>query len=347
MESFDFLSELLRNVHVVVIGDAMLDHYIWGGASRLSPEAPVPVVVVGNDEYRAGGAANVASNIVALGGKATLVCPVGADHAGSILLDVVKEKGVNVECSLKRTEVPTIVKTRVLALNQQVVRIDRERKVSLTRKEEEGILTSLDNISPLPTVLVLSDYAKGAITSTLARKLISWGQSRHIPVIVDPKPPHIHRFMGASLMTPNLSEAGRLVGRDLLHQEDVEQGAQELRQALSLEGILITQGSDGMTYAGVDKTFHLPALSMEVYDVSGAGDTVAAALSLTIGGQFPIEEACLFANMAAGMAVQKRGTSIVSLQEVLTGCYSEDMAAMASRLKTVLTNQREKQVLEM
>ncbi|WP_286933677.1 MULTISPECIES: bifunctional heptose 7-phosphate kinase/heptose 1-phosphate adenyltransferase [Aminobacterium] len=333
METFVFLSRLFGDVHVVVVGDAVLDHYVWGGASRLSPEAPVPVVVVGRDEYRAGGAANVATNIVALGGRASLLCPIGNDSAGEILTNVVKEKGVYFESPLVRAQAPTIVKTRVLALNQQVVRIDREKKISLSMEEEQAFLDALENLSTSPSVIVLSDYAKGTITSSLAQGIILWGKAHNVPVIADPKPPHYHRFYDAALITPNVSEAGRLLGRDLYDQEEVEAGALELCQSLNLSGILITQGSDGMTYANAQKCFHLPALSMEVYDVSGAGDTVVAALSLALGGTLPIEEACRFANMAAGVAVQKRGTSIVSLEEVLTGCYATDMEAMASRLK--------------
>ena len=342
MELLNILSNLFKNVHVVVIGDAMLDHYIWGGVSRLSPEAPVPIVVVGKDEYRAGGAANVAVNIVALGGKVTLLSPIGADYAGNILLDAIKEKGVNVKTSLIRPHVPTTVKTRVLALNQQVVRIDREKKISLTLNEEGDILGFLDAISPLPSIVVFSDYAKGTVTSTLARNIIRWGDEHRVPVIADPKPPHCRRFRGATLITPNVAEAGKLIGRGLVDQEAIEAGARELREKLSLKGVLVTQGSDGMTYASAQQTFHLPALYMEVYDVSGAGDTVVAASSLALGGDFPIEEACRFANMAAGMAVQKRGTSIVSLSEILTGCYARDMSEMALRLKSTFFDQIEK-----
>ena len=294
MELLNILSNLLRTFMWSLLEMLCLTT-IFGRGFPSFPEAPVPIVVVGKDEYRAGGAANVAVNIVALGGKVTLLSPIGADYAGNILLDAIKEKGVNVKTSLIRPHVPTTVKTRVLALNQQVVRIDREKKISLTLNEEGDILGFLDAISPLPSIVVFSDYAKGTVTSTLARNIIRWGDEHRVPVIADPKPPHCRRFRGATLITPNIAEAKKLIGRGLVDQEAIEAGARELREKLSLKGVLVTQGSDGMTYASAQQTFHLPALSMEVYDVSGAGDTVVAAISLALGGDFPIEEACRFA----------------------------------------------------
>lgn len=306
-----------EGISVLVVGDAMVDHYIMGKATRISPEAPVPVVSVLSEEYRPGGAANVAANIAAMGGTPSLLALRGEDTTGSWLERNLRERGVR-PFLLPLPQRPTIRKVRVLATPQQIVRIDWDTWEPLSESQEAQYLALLDEAGKEAKAVVLSDYAKGAITSRVAKSVVEWAKSRSIPVIVDPKPPHKKRYTGATLITPNRAEAERLCGCEFRDQRTLELAAEKLRRDLSLKAVLVTQGGEGMTLVEEEGAFHIPARAFEVYDVSGAGDTVVAVVSLAYGSGWPLKAACELANLAGGIVVQKRGTAAVACAELVS-----------------------------
>lgn len=298
---------------VAIVGDGMVDHYIWGKATRLSPEAPVPVVAVEGEELRPGGAANVAANVSAMGGVAKLLTFAGDDALGREFLKLVEARGALVIGPFLRKN-PTTRKTRIVVQNQQVVRVDWEKVYPLAPEEEELIIAALE--ATKADVFVLSDYAKGVVTSNVARCCIEIGKKRGVPVVVDPKPQHRNFYRGATVMTPNRSEAEALVGSELAAIGDQAAAAMKLREMFELEALIMTLGEDGMILATSSGWHHFLARSREVFDVSGAGDTVVAAVALSLGSGWGWEASCELATVAAGLVVQKKGTSVVSWDEI-------------------------------
>ncbi|HOP87828.1 MAG TPA: PfkB family carbohydrate kinase [Acetomicrobium flavidum] len=303
-----------KRCKVAIIGDVMIDHYIIGRASRLSPEAPVPVVEVVEEEYRPGGAANVAANVAALGHDALLITPKGADAYWSMLESLLGRFNVNM-CTPLALDIPTIRKTRILARSQQIVRVDWDSYV-----DDRYCDISSKLLSVLPSldadVLVLSDYAKGIVSETIAKTCIKWAIGRGIPIIVDPKPQHKDRYIGATAMTPNKTEAELLLGRKFDERFTPGDGARMLRETLAMEAVIVTLGDEGMVLASRDETIYFSARAREVYDVSGAGDTVVASVAVARGLGLPWRVACEFATLTAGLVVQKMGTAVVTPEEV-------------------------------
>lgn len=299
---------------VAIIGDVMIDHYIIGRASRLSPEAPVPIVEVVKEDYRPGGAANVAANIAALGYDAVLVTPRGQDVYWHILETLLNELNVTI-CPPLELNLPTIRKTRILARSQQIVRVDWDNYI-----DDSFCDISRELLSVLPTLdinaLVLSDYAKGMVSERVAQACIKWAIEKRVPVIVDPKPQHKERYQGATVMTPNKAEAQLLLGRAFDEKFTPREGARILRESLSMEAVIITLGAEGMTLVAKDDARDFPARTREVYDVSGAGDTVVASIAVARGLGLPWHVACEFATLTAGIVVQKMGTAVVTPEEV-------------------------------
>lgn len=299
---------------VTVVGDLMLDRYWSGGTGRISPEAPVPVVNIAEQEDRPGGAANVAMNLATLGAKVTLIGRSGDDESADTLTRQLS--GLGVECDFVRDpEVDTITKLRIMSRSQQLIRLDFEQ---LMYQQDAGALIAKATAALSHTdVLVLSDYAKGTLNCTQA--LIEAANKAGVKVVVDPKGSSFEKYAGAFLLTPNMSEFETIVGAIETEAELVEKGHQ-LRRDLQLDALLITRSEKGMTLLreGEDE-LHLPAQAKEVYDVTGAGDTVISTLAASIAAQSTLDGACALANMAASIVVGKLGTSCVSVNELKSG----------------------------
>ena len=303
---------------VLVLGDIMLDRYWHGGASRISPEAPVPVVRVEQIKDRPGGAGNVALNIAALGSGSTLLGYTGDDEMADTLQDMLQ--GAGVECAFQRVPgKPTITKLRVISRHQQLLRLDFE-EAGLTEEGKSlagGLGSHLDDCG----AVVLSDYAKGALTHP--GELIAQARAAGVPVLVDPKGSDFSRYRGATLLTPNLHEFETIVGACATEQQLVERGKALMRD-LDLQALLVTRGEHGMTLLrpGVEE-LHLPARAREVFDVTGAGDTVIAVLAASLAGGAGLEQAVGLANVAASIVVGKLGTAAVSAPELRRAIQAE------------------------
>jgi rfaE bifunctional protein kinase chain/domain len=295
---------------VLVVGDVMLDRYWFGDVSRISPEAPVPVVLVKRTDERPGGAANVARNITALGGGATLLSVVGNDEAGDALERLLKAE--NVQASLHRDpELSTTVKLRVIGQQQQLLRIDFERAPS-----HEVLAAKLDDFERLvdqADAVVLSDYGKGGLAHVA--RMIEAARRHGKPVLVDPKGSEYERYRGATLLTPNRSEFREVAGR-WSDEADLTRRAQKLRAELDLEGLIVTRSEEGMSLFTAKESWHEPTQAQEVYDVSGAGDTVIGVLALMVAAGTDLHAAMRVANHAAGIVVGKLGTAVAQRAEL-------------------------------
>ena len=300
-----------KQVRVLVVGDVMLDRYWFGEVERISPEAPVPVVHVGKREDRLGGAANVARNAAALGAQVTVAGIVGRDEPGAVVHAMLNDAGIVPALIDDDPEHPTTLKMRVLGRQQQMVRVDFEVKpsqacVQALTEQVQGLLAQHD-------VVVLSDYDKGTLAQVSL--LIDCARAQGLSVLVDPKGVDYARYRGASLVTPNRSEMQQAVGywRD---EEDLNARAQQLRTQLALEALLVTRSEQGMTLFTEDSRDHVDALAHEVFDVSGAGDTVLATLAVVRGTGASWRQAMQWANRAGGIVVGKLGTSTVTVEEL-------------------------------
>ncbi len=307
-----------RDCPVLVVGDLMLDEYLWGHVNRISPEAPVPVVEVHRRSFTAGGAANTAANVAGLGGSAILAGIVGDDAEGRRILDLMSELGIDTSAVVADSSRPTTTKTRVIAHSQQMVRIDHEQLGLLSASVEAELLVRLEALLPRVRAAVISDYGKGVITPSLCERFIALARSAGVPVIVDPKGTDYHKYCGASVVKPNQLETGKVLNRDLRTTADVVQAGRELLEFLGAgSSVLVTRGAHGMTLLEADKpAVHVPAQAREVYDVTGAGDTVAGALALTLAVGGNLETACRLASLAAAVVVGKVGTATCSVSEL-------------------------------
>lgn len=295
---------------VLIVGDVMLDRYWFGEVSRISPEAPVPVVLIQREEERPGGAANVARGVAALGAQAHLLSVVGPDEAGRRLASLLT--GEHVQSVLHEdTTVRTTVKLRVIGRHQQLLRIDFE-----TPPSHEVLLSKLSDFERMQNnsdVVILSDYGKGGLRHI--EHMIGLCKSAGKRVLVDPKGEDFLRYRGATLLTPNRAEF-RTVAGGWTSEEELTRKAQALRDELQLEALLITRSEEGMTLYQADKRVHVPTQAREVFDVSGAGDTVIATLGTMLGSGASLEEAVQVANLAAGIVVGKLGTAVVHRDEL-------------------------------
>ncbi|MDR1887957.1 MAG: D-glycero-beta-D-manno-heptose-7-phosphate kinase [Zoogloeaceae bacterium] len=305
--------EKLSRAHLLVVGDVMLDRYWFGEVSRISPEAPVPVVKVERLEERPGGAANVARNIVALGAKCSLLSVVGADDAGHALQRLLAESGIVAGLHVD-AGIDTTVKLRVIGRQQQLLRIDFE-----TTPSHEVLRAKLEDFQrrlPDCDAVVLSDYGKGGLTHI--ETMIRLARAAQKPVLVDPKGDDFSRYAGATIITPNRSEFQAVAGRWKNEAELVEK-ARRLRDELHLDALLVTRSEEGMSLFTADETLHESAVAREVFDVSGAGDTVIATLAALLAADASWPEAVRVANVAAGIVVGKLGTATVTRAELLSG----------------------------
>lgn len=303
---------------VLVIGDVMLDRYWHGGTSRVSPEAPVPVVKVDQVEDRPGGAGNVALNIAALGGGASLISVVGDDEAGESLKARLESVGIHTDFQISEDK-PTITKLRVISRHQQLLRMDFEE--GFIEADSEDFAAKAEHLLPMMGSVILSDYAKGSLQDTQA--LIQIARQHKVPVLVDPKGTDFERYRGATLLTPNLHEFEAVVGECEHESELVEKGT-ELMLSLDLSALLVTRGEHGMTLLRPNQPeFHLPARAREVFDVTGAGDTVISVLASSLAAGADLPDAVALANLAAGIVVGKLGTATISGPELRRAIQSE------------------------
>jgi D-beta-D-heptose 7-phosphate kinase/D-beta-D-heptose 1-phosphate adenosyltransferase len=306
----------LRGCRVLVVGDVMLDEYLQGDVSRISPEAPVPVLEVRSHDWRLGGAANAAANIQALGGMATLIGVVGKDEAAGNLAERLAQQRIT-SAAVIDPDRPTSKKTRLVAQQQQIVRVDREQRHPIAGAVADGVLRAIDQAMRTTQACVLSDYAKGVVTDEIATHAIDRARTAGIPVIVDPKQRSFAIYRGATLITPNLHELEAAAHGVLPFQ--LERAAASVLREIAGAALLVTRSADGMTLfrSGRDP-FHVAAMAKEVFDVTGAGDTVVAAVALALAAGVAIEQAVELASIAAALSVSKRGTSTVSPTELIT-----------------------------
>lgn len=300
----------LKVPRILVVGDVMLDRYWFGDVSRISPEAPVPVVRIERREERLGGAANVARNAVALGAETGLLGVVGEDEAGDMVNRMLTE--MSVKSYLNRdTAISTIIKLRVIGRQQQLLRIDFEAPPTDTVLRDK--LTQFNALLPQYDVIVLSDYAKGSLVNVA--QMIAAAKKNGKRTLVDPKGDDFSRYKGASMLTPNKSELRNIVG-SWKSEEELTAKAQQLRTSLELEALLLTRSEEGMTLYTEQQVMHVPAMAREVFDVSGAGDTVIATMATMLGSGVELTEAVSIANRAGGIVVGKLGTATVTKEEL-------------------------------
>ncbi|WP_298272808.1 D-glycero-beta-D-manno-heptose-7-phosphate kinase [Geobacter sp.] len=307
-----------REIRTLVIGDLMLDEYLWGKAERISPEAPVQVVDVTREEIRIGGAGNVANNLVALGCPVSVTSVIGGDENGTILLHAFSGKGVDVAGVFEDPLRATSRKTRVLAANQQIVRIDRESREEIGAAYERKIIDFLWARGDEFAVILISDYLKGVLTPALLAAIIGFARERGIPVVVDPKGSDYGKYRGATLLTPNRKEAEAASGIAIRDEESLRRAGARLLETADLTALVITRSEEGMSlFLRGGEVVHIPTFAREVFDVTGAGDTVLAVLGMALAGKATFADAARLANVAAGVAVGKVGTSTVSPAEIV------------------------------
>ncbi|MBI5523087.1 MAG: D-glycero-beta-D-manno-heptose-7-phosphate kinase [Desulfarculus sp.] len=312
-----------RKARVLVLGDVMLDQFVWGSVRRISPEAPVPVVEVQSETYMLGGAANVLHNLIALGGRASLCGLVGDDQAGRQVAELLDDLDVSTEGILVCKDRPTTVKTRVVAHGQQVVRVDRESRGAVERRDLNRLRLHLERQVQEVDAVIVSDYAKGVISGRLLEPLMALARAGRMIVTVDPKVANIQHYAGATVITPNHLEAAEAARVAIEDGDYVQKAGRQLLKKLEVRSVLVTQGERGMTLFSQDGETHIPTTAKQVYDVTGAGDTVISTLTLgLVAGLDPVEAAVL-ANFAAGVVVGEVGTSAVTagrlIQAVETG----------------------------
>jgi D-beta-D-heptose 7-phosphate kinase/D-beta-D-heptose 1-phosphate adenosyltransferase len=302
---------------VLVLGDLMVDQYIWGKVKRISPEAPVPVVEVTREDLLLGGAANVAHNIQSLGGKVFIAGTIGSDDTGKMLINKLTEKGLNTDGIIIDNERPTTVKTRVIAHSQQVVRFDKEVKSNISKSTSSLLLEYVESCLPHIKGIIISDYCKGLITKSLVKKIAELTKSK-VFIATDPKIGHFDYYKNLGLLTPNLNEASFGSGIDIKDEETLIDAGKQLIKKLNCKSLIITRGDEGMTIFEKNNSItHIPTCAKEVYDVSGAGDTVISTLTLCHAAGLSLKDAAVIANHAAGIVVGKMGTAVTNQEEIL------------------------------
>jgi len=306
-----------KEARILVIGDIMLDRFVWGQVSRISPEAPVPVVNVTHESFRPGGAGNVVSNIVSLGGKVFLSGVVGTDLGGQKMVKEIESMGVNVEGIIFDKMRPTTMKTRIIAHQQQVVRFDKEVRHEISDDTFKSIRKFLDAIHRNVDAVIVSDYGKGVINRKLINELLKLARKRKIPISVDPKVNSHIIYKGVTCITPNNNEAGRMFNREIIDDRSLMAVGKGLMKRLGTKYILVTRGEKGMTlFQKSGRVIHIPTSAKEIYDVTGAGDTVISVLTLALAVGAPILDAAYLSNYAAGIVVGKVGTATINIDEL-------------------------------
>ena len=301
---------------ILVIGDIMLDRFIFGNVHRISPEAPVPVVRSIKEKYSLGGCGNVLRNLINLGAQASIISFVGKDQAGEEIIEHLRKKGISTKHIIESESNRTTEKMRIVADGQQVVRVDwdacnlTEQNINQVLKQVSKKINGVDGV-------IISDYNKGVCTELVLKDIINKAKELHIPVFVDPKGKKWNKYYGASIITPNLKEAEDALGKLLKSDGDIEKAGIEICYDLGLDACLITRGPNGMSYIGKDVKFHISSEAKEIYDVSGAGDTVIASFAAGTLAGFDSKSVTRFANKAAGVVVGHIGTTAIRVSELL------------------------------
>jgi len=315
VERFDDIFSNLKPV--LVVGDMMVDEFIWGAVDRVSPEAPVPVVDIVRETFHPGGAGNVVVNISTLGGEVHPAGVIGQDREGETFLSDLLKKEIGTDGLICDPNRPTTLKTRIIAHSQQMIRVDREKKGMISENILKSLISYLEKTVPTVSVVVISDYGKGVIGERLLEELIPLCKKHDVISIVDPKVGNFGYYKGASVITPNHYEAQDLTGIMIEDENSLLSCMKAILHRISCETVIVTRGEKGMSMLmNDDSIFHIPTKAREVYDVTGAGDTVVAALALALSGGAEMKEAVVLANYAAGLVVEKVGTATVTKEEL-------------------------------
>ncbi|MFA5928996.1 MAG: D-glycero-beta-D-manno-heptose-7-phosphate kinase [Candidatus Margulisiibacteriota bacterium] len=307
----------LAGIKVLVIGDIMLDEHVWSNVTRISPEAPVPVADVQNVTYAPGGSANVANNIIALGGIPYLVGIIGTDLAGGKLIEILKTNKISADHLYITDKRQTTHKTRIIAHGQHVVRVDREDKEEIGPELAKQLIKKIDLIWPEVDAVLLSDYDKGVLSAEICQYVMQKGQKDKKIISVDPKGEDYNKYKGATIVTPNLSEAEQASKITLRTEKNLQKIGLKLLAVLGSQYLLVTQGAKGMTLFFPNRpALHIPTVAKEVYDVTGAGDTVVGTLTMALAAGLAVEDAAHLATYAAGIVVGKSGTATLVREEL-------------------------------
>ena len=316
--------------HALVIGDVMLDRYLIGSVGRISPEAPVPIVLLNAQNERAGGAANVAANLALLGIKTHLIGCVGDDLEGKSLAKLITETGIENNCFTSKTR-PTIAKTRVISGHQQMMRLDQESSATFTADEDTALQANIHAaLAKKPAIVILSDYAKGLLSEDVCQSIIAQCKASNTPVLVDPKGSDYSKYAGATALTPNKKETAEACSTNI-NDTDLIAKASALKNCIKLQFLAVTRGEEGITLID-DATHHIAASAKQVFDVSGAGDTVIATLAAGLMHGLTALEALTVANLAAGVVVGKVGTVPITQAELLEALQVEQGSEQAHKI---------------
>ncbi len=341
---------LYKNPNILVIGDLMVDHYLWGSSERISPEAPVLIVDIEKESKTLGGAGNVVNNLLTFGSKVGVLSVIGDDEAGEFIKRTLLEKGVKDEGIFIKKGRKTSKKSRVVALHQQIVRVDKESKDDIDEELQENILTRFVEIVNDYDAVLLSDYGKGVLTKALTKNLIKEANKKDKKVFVDPKGEDYSKYSGAFLITPNKKEASLASKIAIKDDESLKKAGFKLKKELDLDYAVITLSEEGMAIFG-EEMIKIPTLAKEVYDVTGAGDTVLAAFGYAISCGFDIKESAHFANSAAAVVVGKVGSATATIEEVISyghtlhKCDSSEKIVSKKDILNILKNHKDKKVV--
>ena len=319
------------NQHALVIGDVMLDRYLMGEVSRISPEAPVPIVLLKSQQDRAGGAANVAANLALLGIKTHIIGCVGDDSEATILCNLMTNIGIETSAVMQSNQRPTIAKTRILVGHQQMMRLDQENSANFTEAETTALQASIHAaLSGMPKIVILSDYAKGLLSEPICQEIIALCKAKNIQVLVDPKGRDYRKYQGATALTPNKKETAEACDTNTSDANLISK-ATALKNSLNLQFLAVTRGEEGITLLD-EASHHLPAIAKQVFDVSGAGDTVIATLAAGLMNNLSPLEALQLANIAAAVVVGKVGTVPITQHDLLEALTSQQSQSQANKV---------------
>ena len=303
---------------ILVIGDLMIDHYIWGGATRLSPEAPVPIVNVKTESSTLGGAGNVVQNLVALGANVTVAGIIGDDAAGKQLIEILESEGVETNAIIKDNTRPTTVKTRVLVGSHQLVRVDREVTDTVSQQVEDELVEKLSANIEATDIVILSDYNKGLFAPSLTQQLIKIANQHQKKVVIDPKGLNYEKYKGAYIIKPNRKELAEAAKTEKIGNiTELEDAAKTIFLQTGAEYLIVTLSEEGMAIVTEDSSKLIPVKATEVFDVTGAGDTVIATIAYFIALGVPVEEACELANHAAAIVIRHVGSAVTTIDEII------------------------------
>lgn len=306
----------LANCNLLVIGDVMLDHYIYGECNRISPEAPVPVFEIINEQKMLGGAGNVVKNILALGAKCDFISVIGDDSAGDDMTSLLVQQGVQVDHILKEENRQSTLKNRLIASSQQLIRIDKESRFDIAKETEITIFNIVEKNISNYDIILLSDYLKGVLTKELCSRIIELCNSKGVKLIIDPKGNDYSKYKNAYLLKPNLKELEVATNRKIETLEDIQTAAHALKKDLNINSLIVTMGDRGIFFSEkIDKV--CSTISNNVFDVSGAGDTVFASIGVCLANGYSIDLACKFANSAASIVIRKFGSETTTIEEII------------------------------